>query len=372
MSQAKTEADPEPAATGGEVEPKNRCTDDDDDLKKDEKAEKKDEEEKKEEFRITLPPALPFCYVGKYVSIGANNSNQIVAVYHHGNISTDMFYSVGKVDLGKEEIKWGPEYKYDQGGYPRVSLNDSGLLVEVHESPHQRKFWCRVGAISSDGSIDWGQVYENGGGTCPSVALSNDDTVVIVHESESRFSYEVFYWFGRVNRIRKTADWICKKQPLWPSARAQELSVAICKQDVLVTFRQGIRGHSLHTLLGKIGDGLIAWKDAKDNYNIDPVSFGSGNWPSISLNSDGTVAVTFQSFIMRALQCREGVLIEKDGVSASIRWSTRNARTYVLGAYPSVVALDGNRIIEMHGTNKLNGSALYYSIGILQTIIADS
>ncbi len=309
------------------------------------------------DFRIVLPQSIRCDHDGKYVSIGVNNRNQIVAVYHHGNLSNCMYYSVGKIYMDKEEIKWGPEYKYDHGGYPKVSLNDSGILVEVHESPHKRNVWCRVGAINDDNTIDWGQLHENGGGTHPSVALNNDDTVVIIHESGSRLSYEVFYWFGRVNRIRKTVDWIRKKELLLSSA--QELSVAICKQDILVTFRSGIRQHPLYTLLGKIKDEIIVWAER------DPVSFGSGNWPSISFNSEGTVVVTFQSFVMRALQCREGVLKEKDGVHA-ITWSKRPSRTYILGAYPAVAVLDGNHMIEMHGTNKLNGTTMFYFVGILK------
>lgn len=308
------------------------------------------------DYRIIFPQSIRFDHDGKYVTMSVNNKNQIVTVFHHSNFSSVMYYCVGELIPSKDTIKWGDKHRYDNGGFPRVSMNSSGLLVEVHESPHRRKFWYRVGVVNEDKTIDWGKSYENGSGRLAAVALNDDDKVIVVHETGTYLSYESYYWLGSVNRVNKTVTWAQKKELLLHSAH--ELSITVKKDTVIVAFRHGLQ-HSLHTIIGKLNDANITWAE------FDHVPFAQGNWPSISLNAEGLVVVSSQTFVMRFLLCREAVLRHKDG-SPYLEWARRDSRTYIQGVYPSVAILEGNRVVEMHGTNKLNGTTLWYFMGFVK------
>ena len=309
------------------------------------------------DYKITMFQAVQFRYNGKYPSLAINNNNQVVAVYHHNNFRNDMFYCVGKLNPADDTILWGEEHWYDQGAYPQIAVNNSGVVVQVHESPRKRKTWYHVGMIYDD-TIDWGPSYEIGQGLHPAVALSEDDQVVIVEESGGRlFAPESFYFFGKVNKVDKTILFSRKRELLVHSGK--ELSVTMKRNDIIVAFRHARNHGKLHTMLGKI-DGLnVQWAE------YEFFHFAEGNWPSVSLNGEGVVVVSCQTYASRRVLCREGEVKERDGL-CYVQWSKREARQYEHGVYPSICLLEGNRLVELHGTNKLNGHSIWYTLGYVK------
>ena len=309
------------------------------------------------DYKITTFQAVRFRYKGKYPALAINNNNQAVAVYHHNNFLNDMFYCVGKLNPADDTIRWGEEHRYDQGAYPQIAVNNSGVVVQVHESPRKRKTWYHVGMIYDD-TIDWGPSYEIGQGLHPAVALSDDDQVVIVEESGGRlFAPESFYFFGKVNKADKTILFSRKRELLVHSGK--ELSVTMKRNNIIVAFRHARNHGKLHTMLGKI-DGLnVQWAEYEFTH------FAEGNWPSVSLNGEGVVVVSCQTYASRRVFCREGELKERDGL-CYVQWSKREARQYDHGVYPSICLLEGNRLVELHGTNKLNGHSIWYTLGYVK------
>ena len=75
-------------------------------------------------------------------------------------------------------------YKRDRGHHPAVAINDSGQVIEVHDSG-SGSLWYWTGQMRSDGSVEWKRHGRYDSGQKPAIALNNDGWFVEVHQSES-------------------------------------------------------------------------------------------------------------------------------------------------------------------------------------------
>jgi hypothetical protein len=116
---------------------------------------------------------------GRYPRVAMNDSGVVVEV-HQSSSETKLWYNVGCVD--EEIVIWNKSLNYDTGEHPCVAINNKGDVVEVHKSEHNSGLWYHVGKIK-DNIIEWGDSIEYGKGHSPSVALTDDGLVIEVHES---------------------------------------------------------------------------------------------------------------------------------------------------------------------------------------------
>ena len=137
---------------------------------------------------------------GVHPSVAITNSGLVVEV-HQSQSHDTLWYGVGKVE--GNEIKWennGESIEYEKGIHPSVAITNSGLVVEVHQSPNPsgapfddapppNTLWYRVGRVKSNGIIwvegDRSKSTQYDNGVHPSVAITNDGLVVEVHQSQS-------------------------------------------------------------------------------------------------------------------------------------------------------------------------------------------
>ena len=75
-------------------------------------------------------------------------------------------------------------YKRDRGYHPAVAINDSGQVMEVHDSG-SGSLWYWTGQMRNDGSVEWKRHGRYDSGQKPAIALNNDGWFVEVHQSES-------------------------------------------------------------------------------------------------------------------------------------------------------------------------------------------
>lgn len=136
---------------------------------------------------------------GHTPGVALNNSNVVVSVHRTNNIlHTDRLYiRVGKVN--GTSVDWNDDEQYDTGAFPRIALNNSGQVVEVHQGGASEvdptKLWIRVGRV--DGSkvkFDTGAAHFADGNR-PTVALTDDGTVIVAWTGGGRMSQRV----GRIN-----------------------------------------------------------------------------------------------------------------------------------------------------------------------------
>ena len=125
---------------------------------------------------------------------------------------------IGKIDLSggvDQSIVWSsPIYSYDGGMRPQVAINDSGTVVEVHETNNifNHKLYYHTGHIVKIGEsyyMDWdsgasGIQYD--AGRNPHITLDNEGNVIEVHESPIN-AENLHYRRGRVNNEVTRVDW---------------------------------------------------------------------------------------------------------------------------------------------------------------------
>ncbi len=75
-------------------------------------------------------------------------------------------------------------YKRDRGYNPAVAINESGTVIEVHDSG-SGTLWYWTGQMTSQGQVEWKHHGQYDTGQTPSIALNNDGWFVEVHQSES-------------------------------------------------------------------------------------------------------------------------------------------------------------------------------------------
>ena len=145
---------------------------------------------------------------GKLPCIALNDSNTVIEVHESNGLSSNIWYHVGIVNPSDKTISWGSSHKYDSGLKPRVSLNNKGIAVEVHESDGlSNNMWYHVGTVnSSEKKIDWGGSHKYDTGSSPSVSINNNGIAVEVHQSDGP-STDLWYHVGIINESGKTIDW---------------------------------------------------------------------------------------------------------------------------------------------------------------------
>lgn len=124
---------------------------------------------------------------GFHSSIAINDSGVIVGVHETGNSSTGMYYRVGHLTSpasGDFTITWDSGHYgvfFDDGINPHIALNNRNEVVEVHQVSKGRLLHYHRGTVSG-GTINFAasQRYDNSADR-PAVALLDSGFVVELH-----------------------------------------------------------------------------------------------------------------------------------------------------------------------------------------------
>ena len=123
---------------------------------------------------------------------------------HRSENRPRLFYRTGKLKDGGE-IGWSKAESYEDGEHPCVTMNASGVVVEMHATyndpsavTERKKFqlWYTVGRIDGD-RVRWGKSHQHSTGVDPAVALFDDNQVVEMHKSEN--TENLYTSTGKVN-----------------------------------------------------------------------------------------------------------------------------------------------------------------------------
>jgi hypothetical protein len=92
-----------------------------------------------------------------------------------------------------QRLQWSNAVKYDTGTLPAVSMNSSGVVIEVHQSEKENKLYYHVGKLNpSTGVVTWGRSWDlptKGEARRPSVAITQNSSVIVVFEKDLRLRY---------------------------------------------------------------------------------------------------------------------------------------------------------------------------------------
>ena len=92
---------------------------------------------------------------GTTPSIAINNEGIVVEVHAKVKDSgSTLYYRASKLQKATNgdgkitlSIDWDKEYHYDSGIQPRVALNNKGYVVLTHQAQSTREVWYRVGKV---------------------------------------------------------------------------------------------------------------------------------------------------------------------------------------------------------------------------------
>jgi hypothetical protein len=264
--------------------------------------------------------------------ISLNNAGFAVEV--HQSESTDtLWYHV--VKLTGCASTFSSSVKYDSGINPSVALNDAGTVLEVHESDGlSTNMWYHVGKLDSGRmTVDWGGSHKYDTGKAPSVALNNSHVAVEVHPSDG-LSSNMWYHVGTVDPAGKIVNWGSSHK----YDTGATPSIAINNHNVVVEVHQSDGpSTALWYHVGTVDPSAktINWGSS--------VEYDNGDFPRVALTDDGYVIEVHQSQTFQTLWWRIGVV---DVGAKRINWLMASARQYDTGMAPAV-ATNGRQVIAV-------------------------
>lgn len=214
-------------------------------------------------------------------AVAVNTAGTVVEVHEtQSPFSSSMYYHVGRVDASKKTIEFGGSHEYDSGNKPKVTLNNSSVIVEVHESNGlSPTMWYHVGTVDpSSKRIDFGGSHNYDSGATPSIAINNN-VVVEVHQSNGH-STKLWYHVGEVDPASKTIEFGASHH----YDSGTNPSVALTDDGFVIEVHQS---QTFNTLWKRIGQVDVANKTI--NWIGGSVHYCDGSDPAVA--NDGTMAV---------------------------------------------------------------------------------
>jgi hypothetical protein len=138
---------------------------------------------------------LPFD--GNWPNVAITPEGYVIVFYSGGNFKSDsyLYYAVGLIDpfgSANQSITWltPKPVLFDRGFHSAMAINESGVILDVHESGTGGKgLYYRVGHLTDPASGDYSITWDSGDGGVkyddginPHIALNNHNEVVEVHQ----------------------------------------------------------------------------------------------------------------------------------------------------------------------------------------------
>ena len=273
-----------------------------------------------------------------------------------------MYSIVGKIDGDK--IQWAQGEKTPQfianGRYPKIAINDSKVVVEVHKSQWWKTLWYRVGTLDEHTKeINWSEndhLLRNAGCN-PAVALSNDGTVIVAYQEGDK----TFYCVGKVNRDATEITWQGAGVGELFTIPTKDPSISINETGLVVVAAEacGIRRKNIVYRVGTLerSNFNITWNE------IDQAASENmrGCGPIVAVNKRNHIISVHMSNSFRKLFVMYGVV---NADTKKIKWSEQGKPLeYDTGLYPAVTLNSKGQVVRMREKNGRYG--MYYEVGNL-------
>lgn len=119
---------------------------------------------------------------GLFPSVAITNSPYVLVEAHNGYLTDLLYHKVGTVNTGSKRVTFTDPVHYSYGFFPSISINDAGIVTEVHGSKVLGALYYKIGkcdGVDLNYKIHWtgGSSYSFGG-LRPSVSLNNKNQFV--------------------------------------------------------------------------------------------------------------------------------------------------------------------------------------------------
>ena len=195
-----------------------------------------------------------------------------------------MFYRVGErkdgcIEWGRKDSDKPPRKRYyGSGAYPRVSLNNNNVVIEVRNGQYLDRCYYRIGEVNTISTkVTWGLSTFFDTGLCPDVALNNNNTVATVFQN-SIFVKQVNYRIGKMTSAQNGVNWTNSK--LKAGVAAERFSHAMNDNDMVVLSLQTPLNHHRVGVVD-VERGVVEW--------CRSIHRSVGFTPCVSINNQNQV-----------------------------------------------------------------------------------
>lgn len=289
----------------------------------------------------------------------------MIQAYHRETIvNLRLRYKIGFFNENEKCITWSSHHTvYNKGYYPRIAMNDKGMVVTVFASQIGKQIYYRLGKLRCDddsvdlstagssatledplpnevtinsASIEWSsEKVPIGEGRNVAVSISSSNMVIIVYESD-KLRVQTYYRIGDIsghNIIWRKEEGEADSL-LIESGFSRHASVAVNDTGQVVVGYSSAVVRDVHYVAGQISNNTIV---LGGNVYSPP---GANYQPVVSLNNRGHVAAVHHTLQGRLyLKINHGLLsadpntgqsivVHRLGIGDSqqfcIRWLPRN------------------------------------------------
>lgn len=305
---------------------------------------------------------------GKFPSVSVNDNGVVVEVHQPFIASTTVYYQVGR--LNKDEVDLSEPKLLDTGRYPKIAINNDNRVVEVHEGRFLRRIFYRIGKVpplqagnahERPGRIDWpDSPHFLCWGRFPAVAVHNNRVLVTYDYAHAR--YTTHCCMGTIDENGMRITWHeCKGTKLF-TVDAVETSVAMNAERAVAAGRGWT---NIVCAVGILQPPQVHQPRQSPIQWTNEISFGHlGFYPSICLDEDNFVLMVWQSFTLRQLKYTTGKLQGNHLVMKA------DNKGYDYGYNPTIaLSPTQGKVVEEHETNlAIFRCTLYYHTGLLDKI----
>jgi hypothetical protein len=175
------------------------------------------------------------------VDVTLNSKGYFIIVFHEGNKNCYCVYG----QLDNNGISFAGQVEYADGIYPKISLNNNDLFVEVHQSEHFSSLYYGIGTLTTNNGAlslqftkkNVGYLELTGGkaSMAPSIAINQNDKAVEVHMSG--LNYDLYYLQATISDskldIQKDQQFL-DNDNTDDAIQGRDLAVALSEHDYVI------------------------------------------------------------------------------------------------------------------------------------------
>jgi hypothetical protein len=230
--------------------------------------------------------------LGSYPSISINNAGAVVEL-NTGLNNSNISYRVG--ELENRTVSFQPAQSFTPGYYPSVSMNTDGFVIEVHTDRSSgivnSKMFYALGKLAPNGrSLTWFQYPDQyDGGFRPQVAMNDSGWVVEVHETSHAASHQLLYRLGKLGwnpTLQRYALYWASGDKGIGYDEGRFPHVTLDNAGNVIEVHQASTTNNLHYRRGRITNTGINFAPAASNGRYQT---GNSAIPAIAASQDGFV-----------------------------------------------------------------------------------
>jgi hypothetical protein len=192
--------------------------------------------------------------------------------------------------LPAQTLEWTAPSNYGTGDQPTVSINSSGLVIEVHKSPTSNTLFYHVGKLSPvNESISWGKsqiIHISVEAGNPSVALTQNSNVILLFNN----GLNLYYMTGTLDptgSVDQSVDWVVTGLHRYDRGLIPKLSIN-ASGDLVEVHANNLSDNELFYRYGYVDPNTtspdITWKSGELGHFYE-----WGEYPEIAINDQSNL-----------------------------------------------------------------------------------